>query len=381
MRYFFSGALCLLGSLASSSAFAWGFDGHRRLASHLHDALPADHCVRQWLFSVDQAPAFQAAATDPDKWRLQTVGGQPNPQYDAAEWPRHYLEVDWYNPPANYPRDWAGVQAQFGTYAERNGRVPWRVEEYYAKLVESFRTGDSAATATIAAHFSHYVTDAASVLHDTKNFDPKLSPSDTVGLHARWESDMLQSATQLNGVTAESAKYLGTWGTVRPRDDTFTIVLAGNALVEALVGADVRSNGDLAKLYAETKELTGRRWADALTLYGSLAVAAWVEAGRPQLAGMSAGCNGAAATAPLVLKGYPLAPTPDAGTPSVDAGVADAGSGEDAGSDAPDASIPVVPVKPQLTSTGWCGGTTGVAFVPFAVFGLVFAARRRRPRR
>ena len=55
--------LPLVAVALPSAALAWGFDGHRRLAAHLHDALPQEHCVRQWLFSIDQSATFQNLAT------------------------------------------------------------------------------------------------------------------------------------------------------------------------------------------------------------------------------------------------------------------------------------------------------------------------------
>jgi uncharacterized protein (TIGR03382 family) len=184
---------------------------------------------------------------------------------------------------------------------------------------------------------------------------------------------MLGISSQLNGVTAEFPKYLGVVGTVRAREDTFALVLAGNALVEPLVAADQRSNGDLAKLYSETRELTARRWADALVLYGSLAVAAWVEARRPQLPGMAAGCNPDAPTQPLVFKGFPLGSTPDAGM------VPDAGEEPDSGTRTePDSGTPIDP-EPRPRGCG-CAGLNGVAFLPFALLGLARVARRSRPR-
>ncbi len=380
MRSYSGRVSLLLIAAVASPALGWGFDGHRRLAGHLHDAIPADHCMRQWLFSVDQSAGFQNLATEPDTWRLQTLNGNPNPAYDAAEWSRHYLEIDRLNPPSSYPREWDAVVARFGGAADNNGQVPWRVEEYYGKLVTALRAKDSAAAATVAAHFSHYVTDAASILHDTRNFDPKLSATDTVGLHARWESDMLQSSSRINGITSDTALYLGTLGTVRPRDDTFSLVLTGNAQLAALIAADQRSNGDLAKLFTETRELTARRWADSLVLYGSLAVAAWHEAGKPQLTGMQAGCSAFAPTTPLVFKGHPPTVVTDAGVPDAgkptppDAGAADAG-GEPS---EPDAGIPYVEPGTNNSSTpGTCGGTTAATFLPFLFVGLV-AARRRR---
>ena len=42
-------AILLLAIAVPSLAFGWGFDGHRKLASMMQDALPADLCLRAWL--------------------------------------------------------------------------------------------------------------------------------------------------------------------------------------------------------------------------------------------------------------------------------------------------------------------------------------------
>lgn len=136
---------------------------------------------------------------------------------------------------------------------------------------------------------SHYVTDAFSVLHDTKNFDPNND-----GLHRRWESDMLVNAN-LDAITAQARALFGTPGRVDPRFATFDIVLVGNGLVPQLISADVAARrprrGQV--LFAQSRELTARRWADALTVMSSLLWMAWAEAGAPELPGFTPVAQGA----------------------------------------------------------------------------------------
>ncbi|MHB8876978.1 MAG: phospholipase C/P1 nuclease family protein [Myxococcaceae bacterium] len=291
--------------------------------------MPANSCLRQWI-AASQNYTFQNMSCDPDRWRV--VG---NPGYDVNEAPRHYLEIDWVIPLTNYPRDWAQAQVSLGSYAYSNGYVPWRIEEYYAQLVALFRATppDSAAIRALLAHLSHYVTDSFSILHDTKNFDPG-------GLHARWESDMLNSAAYIDGITTLAAGYYGTAGRADPKNMTFDIVIVGNGLVAALVAADQAATAndggayDMPGFYSAVRDLTARRWGDALTLFASMVMSAWVDAGRPMLSGMPSGCSTAVPQGTVVLQGYPV----PGGWPPVDAGAtdagADAGAGRDAGTDA-----------------------------------------------
>lgn len=302
--------------LLPSLAFAWGFDGHRRLASLMQNPLPAGHCLRSW-YSAQQSSTLQDKACDPDRWRGT----------DSEEWPRHFLEIDWATPPSSYPREYDAVVRQFGDRnAKGNGTVPWRVEAVYGELVAAFRAKDVTRILDRSFILSHYVFDAFSVLHDTKNSDPNN------GLHARWESDMLQTASRIDGVTSTATNYYGTPGRADPRYNAFDVILVGNGLVPQLVQADLAADGGISGLYSRTRDLTGRRWGDGLTVMASMLWTAWAEAGSPELPGFTSGCSRAVPVAEIVLRGYPVpggfthAP-PDAGQP-----VVDAGSGEDGGS-------------------------------------------------
>lgn len=313
----------LLLALVPNLCFAWGFDGHRRLAAIMHEPLPATHCLRAW-YAARQTPQLQDRACDPDRLR----GSDPN------EAVRHYLEVDWVNPPSAYPRDWQQAVEQLRNFATRNGTVPWRVEEQYAGLVAAFRARDVNQVLDRSFFMSHYVTDAFSVLHDTKDFDPN------DGLHSRWESDMLQPNANLDALTMQARGLFGTPGRLDPRYATFDIVLVGNGLVGQLIAADIAAGGldgglnfQRQVLFTQSRELTARRWADAVTVMSSLLWMAWAEAGAPDLPGFSAGCSRAQPMMPAVLRGYappngwtPLPPPPPDAGPRVDAGV-DAGPG------------------------------------------------------
>ncbi len=309
--------------LVSSSALGWGYDGHRKLASMMQNPLPAGSCLKAWLQSK-QTTALQDSACDPDRWRC-TMAGQTG--CDADEWPRHFLEVDWVYPPSTYPRDWNTALATLGQFsASRNGRVPWRVEEMYGQLVAAFAAKNEAQILTTVFLFSHYVTDAFSLLHDTKNFDPN-------GIHQRWESDMLQNTTNLNGVATLAETYYGTLGKADPKNNIFDIVIVGNGLVPTLLAADT-SNSTLSAFYTAVKDLTARRWGDALTLLASLIWSAWADAGAPNLTGFSTTCSRATPSGEIVLKGYPVAggfTHPDAGTSSGGGGGSGAGGGNGGG--------------------------------------------------
>ena len=357
--------LLLLAMWWSSASFAWGFDGHRRLASLMQDSFPQSHCLRAW-FAARQTTALQDKACDPDRWRST----------DATEAPRHFLEVDWVSPISNYPREYAAVVALLGDRnASNNGIVPWHVEVKYAELVAAFRAKDETAILETAFVMSHYVFDSFSLLHDTKNFDPNN------GLHARWESDMLNVLANLNGITTLAATYYGTAGRADPRNNIFDVVLVGNPLVAQLVQADTAAAGSIPALYMATKDLTARRWGDGVTVMSSILWTAWAEAGSPELTGFSSGCSREVPVAEIVIRGYPppggfTHPGVDAGTP--DAGVlTDAGVEVDAGVDAGNGTGAGGGGGSDMTQPTGCGCITVDPLLVVAG-ALGFLLRRRR---
>jgi hypothetical protein len=288
----------------------------------LQEPLPAGHCLRSW-YQARQTSALQNRACDPDRLRST----------DSAEGVRHYLEIDWVTPAASYPREWSIAMAQLRQFATRNGIVPWRVEEQYEALVAAFRTKDPSQILDQTFFMSHYVTDSFSVLHDTKNFNPN------DGLHERWESDMLNSSANIDAISAATRTFYGTPGTIDPRNAIFDIVLVGNDLVSQLVAADVAAGGldaggggyRRSVLFEQSRDLTARRWADALTVLASLIWMAWAEAGSTDLPGFEMGCSKTVPVTVAVLRGFPV---PNGWTPKStnDGGVLDAGSTSDGGS-------------------------------------------------
>ena len=353
--------MCL--SLLPATGFGWGFAGHRKLASKLAEPLPSG-CLKSWLAAQTAKSTFQDLACDPDRWRST----------DANEWNRHFLNIDWAQPPSSYPRDWDGVVQRFGQYAEKNGTVPFRVEEYQAKLQQAFQAGDSAGAATLVAHLSHYATDAFSPYHCTKDSNPKLNNTDSVGAHARYESDMLEVSANMTALLAKGATYYGTLGRTDARNHTFDAVLVGNPLATTVTEAYRSGNGALDALYAGTSDLTARRMGDAVTFTASLVATAWVDAGSPTLSGMPSGCSKNIQLGALALRGYPLPPPapPDAGTPEVpDAGTEDAGTPGEPPVETPDGGT-----EAPAPESCACGGETAAAVL--LPLGLLSRLRRRR---
>src|SRR5262245_30831350 len=107
---------------------AWGFSGHKFIADRAIDLLPAE--IRP--FFQKYRTTVVEHAIDPDTYR--TMGW-------AEEDPRHFLDMDSYGafPFKNLPHDYAAAVAARGEdFVKKNGVVPWRTQEIYDKLKETF---------------------------------------------------------------------------------------------------------------------------------------------------------------------------------------------------------------------------------------------------
>lgn len=267
--------LALIACLVPAVSNAWGDDGHRWLAEHALDALPPKTCVREW-FAGQATPAFLELATAPDAWRSPS-----SPRYSPEEGPAHYLDIDAASPPTDYPREWAEVERRFGKErAAKLGRVPWKVEALAADLTRAFQSKNDAQALVTLALLSHYLTDAFSPLHATLRYNPRLGESDGEGLHERYEQRMLAAPKRRAQVAKATLRQLGRPTQAPVRAEVFRALRRGAQHVNALIAAD---SLDAEVLFARTQALTAQRWAEALTLLGSVVQTAWSDAGSPGL--------------------------------------------------------------------------------------------------
>ena len=116
-----------------SGVAAWGMDVHRLITRRAIDGLPAELKP----FYAAKADFIAEHAVDPDLWRIPDLSSKFGP-----EEPNHFLDYDNYGEPAPFagvPREWNAVVQKYGAdLANKNGRVPWRAEEIFDKLVTTF---------------------------------------------------------------------------------------------------------------------------------------------------------------------------------------------------------------------------------------------------
>jgi len=265
---------------------AWGMDVHRLLTGRAIDGLP----LPLKPFYAEQRAFVVEHAADPDLWRVVALRGEL-----GAEDPNHYVDLDLVEKPpfTGIPHEWDAYVAKYGLeQATQMGRLPWRTEEIYNRLVAAFTdmakgtgpayAGDNARY--LSAVLSHYVEDAHVPFHANANHDGQLT--NQRGIHSRFETDLL--LRNLSTLTLAPV-------TIRPipniREFIFTTEIESYASVEPILAADRKAtagrdaydDGYFAVLLAGTKPILEKRMSDASSAVASAIVSAWEKGGRPAL--------------------------------------------------------------------------------------------------
>jgi hypothetical protein len=159
-----------LASLPVARLHAWGFNGHKFIADRAIELLPQE--IRP--FFQKYRTTIVEHAIDPDTYR--TVGW-------AEEPPRHFLDMDSYGPFPfkELPHDYnAAVAARGAAFVIKNGLLPWRTQEMYDQLRDSFRQLPTSGYARdnvklFSSVIAHYTADAFQPFHAAANYDGQLT--------------------------------------------------------------------------------------------------------------------------------------------------------------------------------------------------------------
>jgi hypothetical protein len=260
-----------------SSAFAWGFEPHKFIMERAIALLPPE--IRPF-FEKHQITIVEHSI-DPDLWRV--AGWEEEP-------PRHFLDLDAYGPYpfAKLPRDHGEAVAQYGRdFVVKNGLVPWRGAEMYAKLVEAFTLQASYSRDNIkffSSVVTHYVSDSHVPFHGAMNYDGQLTGQ--TGIHARFETELFE---RYRSKLTISPKQVSPVGSVR--DFIFDTLTAGFPLVQnildadkaAVAGREVYDDEYFNLFLGKVQPILERRLAEAISASASVITAAWSDAGRPAL--------------------------------------------------------------------------------------------------
>jgi hypothetical protein len=274
-------AVAVAVASAAERPAAWGFEAHRFIADRAIDLLPAE--IRPYF--VTHRTFIAEHAIDPDLWR--TAGFTEEP-------PQHFLDMDAFGPPPfdALPRDRDQAIAKFGKeMIEKNGLLPWRVEEMYGRLVRAFgdvktqRPYGRDNVKFLSAVLAHYVSDAHVPLHAVVNYDGQLTNQH--GLHSRFESALFERYRDRLNIRPVPTRL-----TTSPRDFIFDTLITSAGLVDPLLAADREAIGSgevydrayFDRFFAKAGPTVERRMSEAIAATAAVITRAWEEAGKPSMA-------------------------------------------------------------------------------------------------
>jgi hypothetical protein len=272
-------------AVAAERPAAWGFEAHRLIADRAVDLLPTE--IRP--FFVKHRAFISEHAIDPDLWR--TAGWIEEP-------PQHFFDMDAFGPAPfdAIQHDKDAAIAKFGKdMVQKNGLLPWRVEEMYGKLVRAFadaKTDRPYAKDNIkflSAVLAHYVGDAHVPFHAVLNHDGQLTNQQ--GLHSRFESQMFDRYRLRLRIRPAPITV-----TTSPRDFIFDTLAVSASLAEPMLAADrdAIGSGDVYdaayydRFFARAQPVLERRLSEAIAATAALITRAWEEGGKPSLADLPA---------------------------------------------------------------------------------------------
>lgn len=182
------------------------------------------------------------------------------------------------------PRSEAALKAKYGEKAEGVGRLPWLIQESYARLVDAMKAGDKARILAESDLLGAYVVDIHTVLNLTDNFDGQKTGQH--GLFARLVDKLPQKMGRDLKVSPDAARYLDDPNEFVFSMMTSTYVWLDNTLyLEELARRGKPGYGDiyLEDLARRVGPYVRERLSRAAEDTGSYWYTAWTVAGRPEL--------------------------------------------------------------------------------------------------
>jgi hypothetical protein len=182
------------------------------------------------------------------------------------------------------PRSEAEIKAKYGDKAEGIGRLPWLVQESYARLVEAMKAGDKDKILKESDVLAGLVVDLNSPLNLTENFDGQKTGQH--GLWVRVAEKLPQALGKDLKTSADAANYLD-----NPKEYVFSIMVGtyvwlDNVLyLEDLARRGKAGYGDpyFEDLARRVGPILRERFSRAAEDAGSYWYTAWTVAGRPDL--------------------------------------------------------------------------------------------------
>jgi len=247
-----------------------------------------------WIALVHQTVTEKAIDTLPKelkkfykdhRYELPTLA--PDAEPAPEEGPERRFAVDRLLPYpfTDLPRSEAELEARFGKEkADSVGRLPWLIQESFAKLVEAFKAGERTRILDESDRLAGLVTDLRNPLALTGNADGQQTGQP--GLWIRWSARFPEAAKNALKLDTDAAHYLDD-----PKEYVFSIIEATYVWVDNILYADElarRGKRGYTEIYFSALEerssvILRTHLSEAANDVGSYWYTAWTDAGRPEL--------------------------------------------------------------------------------------------------
>ncbi len=285
-------SICLLLT-KTNEANSWGFFAHKKINQMAVFTLPPEIIG----FYKKHINYVSEHAVDADKRRYAV----------ADEAALHYIDIEHYGvyPFDSIPKHWNDAVKKYSEDSLRAyGIVPWHIDKMLHRLQNAFEKEDLNLILKASSDIGHYIADAHVPLHTTENYNGQLT--NQKGIHGFWESRIPELKSDNYNYWTGRAKYIKNptekiWGIIKTSHNAVDSVLTFEARLNAIYSSDKKysfesRNNTLVRVYSMEytteydKMLNGmveRRMREAILTIGSLWYTAWVNAGKPDLSGLT----------------------------------------------------------------------------------------------
>lgn len=281
--------LFILLILPPMDGFTFGFFAHRKINRMAVFTLPPEMVG---FFKV-HVEYISERSIDPDR-RAHAVEGEA---------PRHYIDIDHFgqDPFGVMPRTWSKAVEKYSedTLVEQ-GVLPWHIHVMTGRLTRAFEDKDIDRILYNATHLGHYVSDACTPLHTTKDYNGR-TPEQR-GIHALWESRIPELFADHFNYFVGRAEYIESpliraWELVKASHlKVDSIYLVYDSLMtlfssDKVFSHEMRGQSN-TRVYSREfsqafdramEEMVERQMRQAVKSVGDFWFTAWVNAGQPDL--------------------------------------------------------------------------------------------------
>jgi hypothetical protein len=257
-----------LVALGAAPVHAWGPLVHQRVTSEAIDTLPKG-----------LKPFYKA-----HRLEMPSLAVDAPPPEDESTERRFTLDRFLPFPFSDLPRTEAALKAKYGDDAAKAGRLPWLIQESYARLVEAYRSGDKGKILTESDTLSGYVADLHNPLALTENYDGQKTGQH--GLWVRFSNKLPEAMDKKLNFGGQTARLVDD-----PKGYVFSMITQTYIWLDNLLYLEElakRGQSGYTEIYYDT--LAGKagplakdRLEEATTDVGSYWYTAWTTAGRPEL--------------------------------------------------------------------------------------------------